>query len=608
MKKFGKILSVGLSLALCASMVMPALAASFSQLQDAIDGKGGTLIDEGTGRYGYAERDDGSFGIEAWDENGTRNVNLNEDVNHEKGDADGGIVIKGKETDVTLNMNGNTINLNPNATLDVKTGTFQDEDGNAVDGLNNGNVISVKNGATLTVNGAGEDGKKGTITGGNKSGGTGGGIYISNSNAEISDVSIEGNKAGDGGGVYITGNRIGSTYLSGSSVTMNGVDISGNVATNLGGGMHVGINNKECVALNNTKIVGNKAYTGGGISVTLSKIVVNTGSVIANNMSTLSGDDVAICQGTLTLPGAETMTDENGNALQLDEDGKPINAWYHDSGSATDSGWGGSGKNAYYKYGKVNGVWSGWGFLKAAHGQYFDVVYSDGADGSLFESQKYEVENESAIPGFNGDVPERPGYTFEGWLVDGESFDPTTGTVTGTLTLVASWSEDETPEPPEETPVNPVPPVSPPTPDETAGPTVEIEAEAVPLAAGPVTRAEFVDYLWRHEGEPAPAEDSGLFEDVTDEHDFSPAMAWAKSVGIIEAYEDGTFQPDELVTVADVRDILDKFAQVFGTNAVAVAELTTLTGEDDEAVLNCDEILAEFFGEEYETLAADEAA
>ena len=85
-------------------------------------------------------------------------------------------------------------------------------------------------------------------------------------------------------------------------------------------------------------------------------------------------------------------------------------------------------------------------------------------------------------------------------------------------------------------------------------------------------------------------------------------MAWAKSVGIIEAYEDGTFQPDELVTVADVRDILNKFAQVFGTNTVAVAELTTLTGEDDEAVLNCDEILAEFFGEEYETLAADEAA
>jgi hypothetical protein len=126
-----------------------------------------------------------------------------------------------------------------------------------------------------------------------------------------------------------------------------------------------------------------------------------------------------------------------------------------------------------------------------------------------------------------------------------------------------------------------------------------IDDEAVPLAAGPVTRAEFVDYLWRHEGEPAPATDTVLFTDVTTEHEYAPAIAWAQSVGLISSYEDGSFQPDELVTVAAVRDILDNFAQVFGTNAVAVADLTTLRGEEDEAVLNCDEILAEFFGEEY---------
>ena len=137
---------------------------------------------------------------------------------------------------------------------------------------------------------------------------------------------------------------------------------------------------------------------------------------------------------------------------------------------------------------------------------------------------------------------------------------------------------------------------------------VTIDDQVIPLASGPVTRAEFVDYLWRHEGEPAPVEDSGLFEDVTEEHEFSPAMAWAKSVGIISAYEDGTFEPDELVTVAAVREILDNFARVFGTNAVAAADLASLSGDDDEAVLNCDEVLAEFFGEEYASTEEDEAA
>ena len=134
---------------------------------------------------------------------------------------------------------------------------------------------------------------------------------------------------------------------------------------------------------------------------------------------------------------------------------------------------------------------------------------------------------------------------------------------------------------------------------------IQIDDPEVPLASGPVTRAQFIDYLWRHEGEPALVADSGLFEDVTEEHEFSPAMAWAKSVGIIEAYEDGTFEPDELVTVGAVRSILANFARVFGTNAVAAADLTTLTGDEDEAVLNCDEVLAEFFGEEY-TAGKDE--
>ena len=127
---------------------------------------------------------------------------------------------------------------------------------------------------------------------------------------------------------------------------------------------------------------------------------------------------------------------------------------------------------------------------------------------------------------------------------------------------------------------------------------LELDDPAVPLASGPVTRAQFVDYLWRHEGEPA-SDGVCTFADVAEDHEFVLALAWAEQNGIIEANEDGAFQPDELVTVETVRAILGSFANVFGGNAVPASGLTTLTGEDGEAVLNCDQVLAEFFGEEY---------
>lgn len=134
--------------------------------------------------------------------------------------------------------------------------------------------------------------------------------------------------------------------------------------------------------------------------------------------------------------------------------------------------------------------------------------------------------------------------------------------------------------------------------DDTGDTDVTIEDELVPLASGPVTRAQFVDYLWRHEGEPA-SDGVCTFADVAEDHEYVLALSWAEDNGIAVADAEGNFEPDELVTTQAVKDILGSFANVFGTNAVDVADLTTLTGADDEAVLNCDQILAEFFGEEY---------
>ena len=128
----------------------------------------------------------------------------------------------------------------------------------------------------------------------------------------------------------------------------------------------------------------------------------------------------------------------------------------------------------------------------------------------------------------------------------------------------------------------------------------------MPLASGPVSRGEFLDYLWRHRGSPEAG--APTFADVPAGHEFAPAIGWAQASGLVSGYGDGTFQPDELITVSAARAVLDSFARVFGGNAVDAAVLSSLSGEDDEAVLNCDEVLAEFFGEENAPAQGDEAA
>ena len=135
----------------------------------------------------------------------------------------------------------------------------------------------------------------------------------------------------------------------------------------------------------------------------------------------------------------------------------------------------------------------------------------------------------------------------------------------------------------EEIPVVAAPEEPAPVVDTPVEPEIEIDEPAVPLASGPVTCGEFIDYLWRHEGEPEA--------DVVGDHEYAPAISWALSIGIISG--DG-FEPDELVTVSAARDILSSFA---ARSDMIMPELTTLVGDEDEAVLNCDEVLAEFFGE-----------
>lgn len=128
---------------------------------------------------------------------------------------------------------------------------------------------------------------------------------------------------------------------------------------------------------------------------------------------------------------------------------------------------------------------------------------------------------------------------------------------------------------------------------------VEIDEQEVPLAAGPVTRAQFVDYLWRHEG--SPEAELSTFVDVPVDHVYAVAIGWGQAIEIAFGTGEDEFSPDDLVTVEQVRLFLVRFA---AWKDMDMPELTTLVGEDDDFVFNCDEVLAEFFGEVPETLEA----
>ena len=66
------------------------------------------------------------------------------------------------------------------------------------------------------------------------------------------------------------------------------------------------------------------------------------------------------------------------------------------------------------------------------------------------------------------------------------------------------------------------------------------ETEFAPATA--LTRAMAVQVLYNLEGQPVVSE-SSTFPDLVYEW-YKPAIAWAESTGVVDGYEDGTFQPD----------------------------------------------------------------
>lgn len=307
MKKLSKILSVGLSLAMCASMVTPGFAASFTELQGAIN----------TGNSVY--QDDGeTYKIEASkDDTGAVKVTLHEKVTNAEG---GAVQVNVNQQTVTIDLNGNSIVdeksknqaiyvYGANASLTVtdssekQTGTIEGVGTKVI--MNQGGTLNLKSG-TVKADGTGAQRavyvQGGTVNISEDAIVIGGNDIICNDQGQITDYdvgvyvqsgtvntkgSIEGHVGvytkGETSTVNVTGGTIeGDSYgiralrngvanVTGGSVTggTDGIRLeSGAKATIDGKGVEISGNNGVAVMKETTLIVKNGKISGTNSGIT----------------------------------------------------------------------------------------------------------------------------------------------------------------------------------------------------------------------------------------------------------------------------------------------------------------------------------------------------
>ena len=135
------------------------------------------------------------------------------------------------------------------------------------------------------------------------------------------------------------------------------------------------------------------------------------------------------------------------------------------------------------------------------------------------------------------------------------------------------------------------------TPDED---TTTLEDQEVPLA-GLMPVAQLLEELRLYE----KIEEIELPEDFKwIDHEYAQAICWALQKELVVDTEEEPFDPDEVITVALMREVLTNFVKCCkGLDDFVV----TLEGEDDELVMDLGERLTAFYGELETYLKAQEA-
>ncbi len=129
--------------------------------------------------------------------------------------------------------------------------------------------------------------------------------------------------------------------------------------------------------------------------------------------------------------------------------------------------------------------------------------------------------------------------------------------------------------------------------------TTTIEDEETPLA-GLISTAELLEALREYEG----IEDVELPEDFQwADHDYAQAIYWGLEEALVIDTEDAPLDPDEIVTIALLREVLENFVAYKGLTDFPV----TVEGEDGMIVMDLGERLTVFYGELETALAAKAA-
>ena len=96
-----------------------------------------------------------------------------------------------------------------------------------------------------------------------------------------------------------------------------------------------------------------------------------------------------------------------------------------------------------------------------------------------------------------------------------------------------------------------------------------------------ITRGMIVAILWRNEGRPYAVGDG--FKDVAKGMYYTDAVKWAVSKGIVKGYGDGTFRPDEPVSLEELAAIMFRYAAHKNLDTTARGGLSVYNDSDEIA-------------------------
>ena len=199
-----------------------------------------------------------------------------------------------------IDLSNSTLSIESGMTVTIDLGGFTLDRKLTQRGEGGGQVITIREGATLNLS-------NGTLKGG--WGGNSGGISNEGGTATLTDVNITGCTGDDSGG--------GICNQSGGTLTMKGGSLTGNKSNDhgnpSGGG---GIFNAEgaTMFLEGVSITGNEAvkYGGGGVN-NWGTATIDGCTITGNTCKTNGGGVWSSSNSTLNMQGKNTITDNQGN-------------------------------------------------------------------------------------------------------------------------------------------------------------------------------------------------------------------------------------------------------------------------------------------------------